>query len=385
MMPLGLKPGKVALDSLPARMQRDQTAYMLARMHEGLLSRMEMAMDRQNYVEVQQHRAELMDCLRSIQEAQCQVRVDELLQRGRYHFDARRDLQERYEKQFSLLGLRGGGGALSVCMPPKQPRGQQDDPYATRMPSQQPPMVPPAQPSGPQFMGGGPLGPSDPAGDPGPGFGTESAALFAGGGYEASERMARAKKAIREAEEEGKEEWGPLPPGPKGWALAVKRFLDLPEVGATLIVCNTVSFTLAPALDIYSRIGGEKFYQQWCELVMKGTITTMVIGLLLDLGFAKNGGLAHLANPAILGDFCFSMMAFFLQVIIPMVVSSLALFLVNLPLLLWRIYKFVRRMQEVVSWNRDSVKSSAESLGFAPETVEKGFHYGGVDAARLRH
>eukprot|EP00971_Amphidinium_carterae_P307041 6101807-Amphidinium_carterae.1 len=38
--------GKVRLDSLPARMQRNQMAYILARRYEGLLSRMELAMDR---------------------------------------------------------------------------------------------------------------------------------------------------------------------------------------------------------------------------------------------------------------------------------------------------------------------------------------------------
>eukprot|EP00971_Amphidinium_carterae_P263439 5226619-Amphidinium_carterae.2 len=37
-------------------------------------------------------------------------------------------------------------------------KSTEDDPYATRMPSQQPPMVPPSQPSGPGFMAGGPYG-----------------------------------------------------------------------------------------------------------------------------------------------------------------------------------------------------------------------------------
>mmetsp|Transcript_35646 Transcript_35646/g.81710 ORF Transcript_35646/g.81710 Transcript_35646/m.81710 type:complete len:394 (-) Transcript_35646:57-1238(-) len=386
MIPLGLKSGKVRLDSLPARMQRNQMAYILARRYEGLLSRMELAMDRQSYDEVQQLRGELMGCLRSIQDAQCQVHVDELLQRGRYHFDARRDMQERYEKKFSLLGLRGGGGAFSSCMAPERPgSGPQDDPYATRMPSQQPPMVPPSQPSGPGFMAGGPYG-APPGGDPGMQFATESAGLYAGGGHSMSvaDRMTRTRQVIKEAESESSGEWGPLPPGPKGWLLAVKRFLDLPEVGATLIVSNTVSFTIAPVLDIYSALGGKQFYQQWCQLVMMGTITLMVIGLLLDLAFSKDGGCTHLSNPVILGDFFFCMAAFFFQVIVPMLLSKTMLFLLNLPLLIWRIFRFVRRVQEVASWNRGAIKSSAESMGFAPETVERGFHYGGVHAAAQR-
>mmetsp|Transcript_61254 Transcript_61254/g.145835 ORF Transcript_61254/g.145835 Transcript_61254/m.145835 type:complete len:389 (-) Transcript_61254:74-1240(-) len=376
-VPLGIKCGHPNYYTLTARMQRDQTAFMLARKYEGVLARMEMAMDRSDHAEVQKMRGELMACLHTIQDARCHVQVDQLLQRGRYHVDARSQLQTRFQQEFSLLGLRGGGGAMSSCM---KPEPATDDPYATRRPLQQP-----QSGSALQAQGGpssvAPAAQGD-AGDFPDGSTGIGSALF--GGQEAlSDRLARAREVIKEAEEP--DDWGPVPSGPKGWLLRVKRFLDLPEVGVTLIVANTVSFTLAPLVDLYDRLGGEHIYNVWTQAVQKFTISTLLIGLLLDIGFHRDGGLTYLSNEANAIDFALIVASFVVQVILPAIVSTWVMFVINLPILLWRIYLFVRRLQEWCFENRDDIKKQAEAAGLPQSAVEAGFHYGGVDAAGRRY